>query len=172
MRFALTNYWGVMTKISPQIPPRGPTYLLLLPRISHPWGSRITVKHARCTLLSSSGSPPFSIPQKRDTFQQIITESVGTPFDACLGHSSLDRRTIFSVKYNLTSSEKWSKWQWNVYLHSKVWKLNVFCIIQILREIDFEDSWSTKWAILPHFEHSKFWFLWIFVISQGWNLPK
>ena len=33
-----------------------------------------------------------------------------------------------------------------------VWKFQDFCIIQILREINFGDSWSAKSANLPHLE--------------------
>ena len=33
-----------------------------------------------------------------------------------------------------------------------VWKFQDFGITQILREINFEDSWSAKSAILTHFE--------------------
>ena len=37
-----------------------------------------------------------------------------------------------------------------------VWKFHYFCIIQILREINIEDSWSGKLAILPHLEAQNF----------------
>ena len=37
-----------------------------------------------------------------------------------------------------------------------VWKFQDFCIIQILREINFEDSWSPKLAIFTHLEAAKF----------------
>ena len=33
-----------------------------------------------------------------------------------------------------------------------MWKFHDFCIIQFLREINFEDSWSTKSAILTQLE--------------------
>ena len=35
-------------------------------------------------------------------------------------------------------------------------KIIGLCIIPILREINFEDSWSAKSAILPHLEPLKF----------------
>ena len=43
-------------------------------------------------------------------------------------------------------------------IHSKatVWKFHDFFIIQILREINFEASWSAKSAILPHLEALNF----------------
>ena len=37
-----------------------------------------------------------------------------------------------------------------------VWKFHAFCIFQILREINFEDFWSAKSAILPHLEALNF----------------
>ena len=37
-----------------------------------------------------------------------------------------------------------------------VWKCHDFCIIQILREIKFEDFKSAKSAILPHLEALNF----------------
>ena len=37
-----------------------------------------------------------------------------------------------------------------------MWRFQDFCIIQILREINFEDSWSVKSAILPHLKALNF----------------
>ena len=37
-----------------------------------------------------------------------------------------------------------------------VWKFQDFCITQILREINFEDSWSAKSAISIHLEALNF----------------
>ena len=52
-----------------------------------------------------------------------------------------------------------------------VWKFLDFSITQILREINFEDSWSAKCTILPNL-HSEFWFLWFFSLFEGWNFPN
>ena len=38
----------------------------------------------------------------------------------------------------------------------------IFCIFQILRETNYEDSWSTKSAILTHLEALIFYFLHFF----------
>ena len=40
-----------------------------------------------------------------------------------------------------------------------LWKFHDFCIIQILREINFEDSQSAKLSILTHSEATNFDFL-------------
>ena len=42
------------------------------------------------------------------------------------------------------------------YILYTVWKFHDFCIIQILREINFEDTRSAKSAILPHLEALNF----------------
>ena len=44
----------------------------------------------------------------------------------------------------------------NTGTHTTVWKFHDFFIIQILREINLEDSWSAKSAILPHLEALNF----------------
>ena len=41
-------------------------------------------------------------------------------------------------------------------MRSTMWKFNEFSITQILREINFEDSGSVKFAILPHSEALNF----------------
>ena len=41
-------------------------------------------------------------------------------------------------------------------VHFTVWKFHDFCTIEILREINFEDSWSAKSAILTHLEALNF----------------
>ena len=46
---------------------------------------------------------------------------------------------------------------WEKEAHT-VWKFQNFCIIQILREINFEDFWSAKSAILTHLEALKSYF--------------
>ena len=43
-----------------------------------------------------------------------------------------------------------------LYCMHTVWKFDGFCIIQILREISFEDSQSAKSAILTHLEALNF----------------
>ena len=37
-----------------------------------------------------------------------------------------------------------------------MWKLKDFAVTQILREINFEDSWSAKSDILPHLDALNF----------------
>ena len=37
-----------------------------------------------------------------------------------------------------------------------MWKFQDICIIPILREINFEDSWSAKSDILPHLDALNF----------------
>ena len=62
----------------------------------------------------------------------------------------------------LTSKPNWSKCRGcflpivsEFCLHT-VWKFKDFSISRILREINFEDSWSAKSAILPHLEALNF----------------
>ena len=50
-----------------------------------------------------------------------------------------------------------------------VWKFH-FCIIQILREINFEDSWGAKSAILTHSEALEFFMN--SALFQDLNLPN
>ena len=54
-----------------------------------------------------------------------------------------------------------------------VWKFHDFCIVQILREINFEDSWSAKSAILTHLE-AKNWgrYLWMFFLKFMFPFAK
>ena len=60
-----------------------------------------------------------------------------------------------------------------VNLRHTLWKFHYFCIIQILREINFEDSWSAKSAILAHLEAVNFDFLWIghFLKAENYQIP-
>ena len=48
-----------------------------------------------------------------------------------------------------------------------MWKFHDFCIIQILREIKFEDSKNAKSAILPHLEALNFVFYAFLHVSKA-----
>ena len=52
-----------------------------------------------------------------------------------------------------------------VIAQNTVWKFQDFCITQILREINFEDSWSEKSAVLPHLDALNFDF---YAFFEGW----
>ena len=51
-----------------------------------------------------------------------------------------------------------------------MWKFHNFSINQILREINFGDCRSTKYAISTHLEVLNLAFLWNFALLEGWIL--
>ena len=48
----------------------------------------------------------------------------------------------------------------------------ILAVTQILREINFEDSWSAKSAVLTNLQAVNFYFLQIWALFKGWNLSN
>ena len=129
----------------------------------------------------------FNFPAKLDiwdtccSFAILLTISMNAPpfNQAAAATELLTHQNVSKIRFQLSLSKCQKSimildvnfWLFNC-RDFTVWKFHDFSITQILRQINFGDSWSAKSAILPHLEALNYNFLWIFALFEGWIVPN